>query len=79
MNGQPWYFIVVRAENTKEQLAEIKNRYCPMEKQNYRADFLQKAPVIIVVCVDKQKSYDRKSKMEFWQQRICCWEHTAGD
>ena len=60
MDGQPWYFIVVRAEKIKEKLAEIKNRYCPMEKQNYRADFLRKAPVIIVVCVDKQKSYDRE-------------------
>jgi len=60
MNGQPWYFIVVRAKKTKEQLAEIKNRYCPVEKQDYKADFLQMAPVIIVVCVDKQKSYDRE-------------------
>jgi len=60
MNGQPWHFIVIRAEKTKEQLAEIKNRYCPVEKQNYRADFLRKAPVIIVVCVDKQKSYERE-------------------
>jgi len=60
MNGQPWYFIVVRAERTKEKLAEIKNRYCPVEKQNYKADFLREAPVIIVVCVDKQKSYERE-------------------
>ena len=60
MNGQPWYFILVRAEKTKEQLAEIKNRYCPIEKQDYKADFLCKAPVIIVVCVDKTKSYDRE-------------------
>ncbi len=60
MNGQPWYFIVIRAEKTKKKLAEIKNRYCPVEKQDYKADFLQKAPVIIVVCVDKQKSYDRE-------------------
>jgi nitroreductase len=60
MNGQPWYFIVVRAERTKEKLAEIKNRYCPIEKQDYKADFLREAPVIIVVCVDKQKSYERE-------------------
>jgi len=60
MNGQPWHFIVVRAEKTKKRLVEIKNKYCPVEKQMYQADFLQKAPVIIVVCVDKQNSYDRE-------------------
>ena len=60
MNGQPWYFIVVRSERKKRKLAEIKNKYCPPEKQDYKADFLQMAPVIIVVCVDKQKSYDRE-------------------
>ncbi|MBN1832570.1 MAG: nitroreductase family protein [Deltaproteobacteria bacterium] len=60
MNGQPWHFIVVRRQETKTKLAEIKNRYCPVEKQMYRADFLKDAPVIIVVCVDKNKSYDRE-------------------
>jgi len=60
MNGQPWRFIVVRAEKTKRGLVEIKNKYCPVEKRVYKADFLQKAPVIIVVCVDKEKSYDRE-------------------
>lgn len=60
MNGQPWRFIVVKAEKTKEHLVEIKNRYCPVEKQDYEADFLRKAPVVIVVCVDKEKSYERE-------------------
>ncbi len=60
MNGQPWRFIVVRAERTKEHLAKIKNKYCPAEKQDYKADFLRKAPVIVVVCVDREKSYDRE-------------------
>ncbi|MGO8988714.1 MAG: nitroreductase family protein [bacterium] len=60
MNGQPWYFIVIRAGRIKEQIVEIKNRYCPVEKQDYKANFLRKAPVIIVVCVDKEKSYDRE-------------------
>jgi len=59
MNGQPWHFIVIRSSKTKKKLAEVKNRYCPIEKQNYKADFLQGAPVIIVVCVDKEKSYGR--------------------
>jgi len=60
MNGQPWHFIVIRSEKTKKRLVEIKNKYCPVEKQMYKADFLQKASVIIVVCVDKQNSYDRE-------------------
>ena len=57
MNGQPWYFIVIRAEKTKEHLVEIKSRYCPVEKQDYKADFVRMAPVIIVVCVNKETSY----------------------
>jgi len=60
MNGQPWTFMVVRDDETKRKLAEIKNKYCPVEKQEYRADFLQSAPAIVVVCVDKEKSYDRE-------------------
>ncbi|NWG03422.1 MAG: nitroreductase family protein [Syntrophaceae bacterium] len=60
MNGQPWHFIVIREDKIKKRLVEIKNKYCPIEKQSYRADFLSKAPVIIVVCVDKQNSYERE-------------------
>lgn len=59
MNGQPWHFIVIREDKTKKELVELKNKYCPSEKQMYRADFLRNAPVIIVICVDRQKSYDR--------------------
>ena len=60
MNGQPWHFIVVRKEKVKIKLVEIKNKYCPIEKQSYKADFLLKTPVIIVVCVDKQNSFERE-------------------
>lgn len=60
MNGQPWHFIVIKNDRTKKEIAEIKNRYCPPEKQAYKADFLKNAPVIIVVCVDIQKSYKRE-------------------
>ncbi len=59
MNGQAWHFIVVKNEETKKQLVEIKNKYSPPEKRSYKADFLQNAPVVIVACVDKQKSYGR--------------------
>jgi len=60
LNGQPWQFIVIRSNATKKKLVEIKNKYCPMEKQTYKADFLAEAPVVIVVCVDKQKSFERE-------------------
>ncbi len=60
MNGQPWHFVVVKNAKTKRQLTEIKNKYCPPEKRNYKADHLRNAPVIIVVCVGKQKSYGRE-------------------
>jgi nitroreductase len=59
MNGQPWVFTVVRDEAAKRQLSDIKNRYCPREKQEFRADFIQGAPVIVVVCVDLEASHDR--------------------
>lgn len=59
MNGQPWYFIVVRNDETKRRLAEIKNKHCPAEKRIYKADFLQSAPVVVVVCVDREKSFNR--------------------
>ena len=59
MNGQPWYFIVVRNDKTKRQLVEIKNKHCPPEKRMYKADFLQTAPVVVVVCVDKDRSFNR--------------------
>ena len=60
MDGQPWHFIVIRKLTTKQELAVIKNKYCPLEKIAYKADFLLKAPVVIVVCVDREKSYERE-------------------
>jgi nitroreductase len=59
INGQPWHFIVIREGRIKDSLVKIKNSHCPPEKQEYRADFLKSAPVVIVVCVDRIKSYDR--------------------
>jgi len=60
MNGQPWHFVIVRNQQTKKTLARIKDKYCPKEKQAYSADFLNKAPVVIVVCVDKARSFARE-------------------
>jgi nitroreductase len=59
MNGQPWHFVVIKKYETKKSLVEIKNKYCPPEKQAFPADFLEKAPVILVVCVEKTKSFGR--------------------
>jgi nitroreductase len=60
MNGQPWHFLIVKNHKTKKALAGIKNKFCPREKQAYQADFLEKAPAVIVVCVDKAKSFGRE-------------------
>jgi nitroreductase len=60
MNGQPWHFIVVREEETKKRLVQIKNAHCPVEKQAFRSDFIQHASAIIIICVDKGASYDRE-------------------
>lgn len=59
MNGQPWYFIVVRSAGTKRRLAETKDRYCPPDKREYPAGFLREAPVLVVTCVDRARAYDR--------------------
>jgi nitroreductase len=60
MNGQPWHFIIVKDDKTKAALAEIKNRFCPPEKKAFQADFLRKAPVIMIVCVEKNRSFGRE-------------------
>lgn len=60
MNGQPWYFVVIKDRQTKKALVHIKDKHCPIEKQEYRADFLQHAPVVIAVCVDKLRSFNRE-------------------
>ena len=59
MNGQPWIFTVVRDQATKRALSDLKNQYCPVEKQDFRADFIQAAPVVVVICVDLNVSHDR--------------------
>lgn len=60
MNGQPWHFVLVKSEANKARLAEIKNRYCPPAKSAYTADFLRQAAWIVIVCVDREKSWGRE-------------------
>jgi nitroreductase len=59
MNGQPWHFVVVRDLAIKQRLADIKNRYCPPEKKAFPADFVARAPVVVVICVEVGRSHDR--------------------
>lgn len=59
VNGQPWYFSVVKEFGIKQRLAEIKNEHCPEDKKAFRADFMATAPVIIVVSVDSRRAYER--------------------
>ena len=60
MNGQPWTFVVIRDAETKKRISELKNRFCPPEKRSFRAEFLSQAPVILVVGVEKSRSYGRE-------------------
>ena len=60
MNGQPWCFVVVRDVETKKRISELKNRFCPPEKRSFSADFLSQAPVIVVVGVDRDRSFGRE-------------------
>ena len=60
MNGQPWHFVIIKSEKSKKALVEIKNKFCPPEKQAFQADFLLKAPLIIIVCVEKSRSFGRE-------------------
>jgi len=59
MNGQPWRFVIVRNRDTLRKLVELKNHFCPPEKQEFRADFILESPVVIFTCVERARSYDR--------------------
>lgn len=60
MNGQPWHFIVVRDAEAKKRLAEVKNAHCAPDKRDFPSDFLQHAPVVVIVCVEKKTSFNRE-------------------
>lgn len=59
MNGQPWHFVLVGSDEKKAQLVDIKNRFCPPSKQDYRADFLAAAAWVVVICVDRARAQSR--------------------
>jgi nitroreductase len=49
-NFQPWHFIVVRAPGQLDKLSE-----------SYKRDWFRSAPVVIAICVDKDKAWSRRS------------------
>jgi len=53
-NFQPWHFIVIRNNLTKQKL-----------KRAYDRQWFLEAPVIIAVCVDRKKSWKRSDKKEY--------------
>lgn len=63
MNGQPWYFIVVRAEKTKEHLVEIKSRYCPLEKQDWKTLIYLKRLILISSALKESLRINSYSKI----------------
>lgn len=60
MDGQPCCFIVVRDQDARRQLAGIKNARCAAAKRaRYPADFLVLAPVVVTVCVERNRAHGR--------------------
>lgn len=55
-NYQPWSFVVVKDKTVKERLSEA-----------YPREWLNKAPVIFVACVDPRSAWRRKDGEEFWK------------
>ncbi len=62
MNGQPWNFVVVEDSDTKKKLARIKKARCPPEKRAFAAEYVKNAPIVVAVCVDSLRSYDRSKE-----------------
>jgi nitroreductase len=60
MGLDPWCFVVVRSPETRGRLAALKNDYClPEKRADYPADFVAEAPVVVAVCVDRERSAQR--------------------
>ncbi|MFZ7131830.1 MAG: nitroreductase family protein [Eubacteriales bacterium] len=53
-NNQPWHFIVLTERSIKTSIAT----------ETYSKEWLQKAPVIIVVCGDHSKSWKRNDQKD---------------
>ena len=51
--------LVVGSEKVKARIAQFKRAWCPPTKKAYPADFLAEVPVILIVCADTKRSYER--------------------
>lgn len=60
MGLQPWHFVVVSEPTALARLAKIKNEFCLPDKREYSADFVAQAPVLVAVCVDRDRSGRRE-------------------
>jgi len=60
MGAQPCCFVVIRTPAALERLAAIKNAFCAADKREaYPAGFLAEAPVVVVVCVERDRAHGR--------------------
>ena len=59
LGGQPWHFVVVKDRQTKRRLVAIKEAHSPAHKRHYPPAFLEHAPVVLIVCVDRKISFAR--------------------
>jgi nitroreductase len=57
MNGQPWHFVV--AGSASKQGWPTSESALPAGQEGVPADFVARAPVVVVICVDVKTSYDR--------------------
>lgn len=60
-NRQPWYFIVIKDEEVKNQLKEAKAYY----HENRQWEWFYTAPIIICACGESSKSWIRKDGKDF--------------
>lgn len=59
MDGQPCCFVVVRSRETLRRIAAAKNAHCPPDKRAFPADFVAEAPLVVAVCVERERAHGR--------------------
>ena len=61
LDCQPWEIIIVKKQDIKNEIVELKNKFMPdyLKKAGFKNDFIAEAPALIVVCIDTKKSPSR--------------------